>query len=98
MKPERGEYYYHFKHDPEKGTEDHLYKIIGTAVHSETDEISVIYQPLYELRFLDEKEVNYMSRPMKMWMEFVDRDEYSGPRFIKVEDEEFIGRLQKEFE
>ena len=59
--------YRHFK-----GNE---YEVIGTARHSETLEELVVYRALYDNGGL-------WVRPAAMWSEIVDRDGYSGPRFI----------------
>ena len=61
--------YRHFK-----GNE---YELIGTARHSETMEEMVVYRALYG-------EGGLWVRPLSMWNEQVDRDEYHGPRFSYV--------------
>ena len=63
--------YRHFK--------GNLYRLIGTAKHSETLEPMVVYQALYG-------EGGLWVRPASMWEEPVDRDGYKGPRFILVEE------------
>ncbi|KND47283.1 MAG: hypothetical protein AB199_02550 [Parcubacteria bacterium C7867-004] len=69
--------YYHFK-DPEK-----LYRVQGTAFHTETEETMVVYQPLY-----DDAVAPLCVRPLTMFLEDVDRPElgYKGPRFIFVRE------------
>ena len=61
--------YRHFK-----GNE---YEVIGIARHSETEEPMVVYRALYG-------EGGLWVRPLSMWNEQVDRDDYHGPRFIYV--------------
>ena len=61
--------YRHFK-----GNE---YLLIGVASHSETMEPMVVYKALYGDRGL-------WVRPASMWDEWVERDDYQGPRFIYV--------------
>ena len=61
--------YRHFK-----GNE---YEVIGLARHSETEEPMVVYRALYG-------EGGLWVRPLSMWNEQVDRDDYHGPRFIYV--------------
>ena len=56
-----------------------LYRVHGIALHSETGEEMVVYQALYGQRSL-------WVRPVSMWLEQVERDNYSGPRFIRVGD------------
>ena len=50
------------------------YELIGIAVHSETMEPMVVYRALYGERGL-------WVRPAQMWVEYIERDGYSGPRF-----------------
>lgn len=59
--------YRHFK-----GNE---YQVIGIARHSETLEPMVVYRALYG-------EGGLWARPASMWTERVERDGYSGPRFV----------------
>ena len=54
------------------------YRLLGVATHSETLEPMVVYQALYG-------EQGLWVRPAAMWTELVDRDGYSGPRFILIE-------------
>ncbi len=55
------------------------YEVLGIALHSETQEPMVVYRALYGERGL-------WVRPASMWSEPVDRDGYSGPRFVLVEE------------
>lgn len=48
------------------------YQVIGTARHSETMEVMVIYKPLYDL---DEGELKTWVRPIEM---FFDDKEHNG--------------------
>ena len=57
------------------------YEVLGTALHSETQEPMVVYRALYG-------EGGLWVRPADMWNETVERDGYSGPRFIFVEETE----------
>lgn len=61
--------YRHFK-----GNE---YQVIGTATHSETEEILVVYRPLYGDRAL-------WVRPLAMFTETVERDGQVQARFAYV--------------
>ena len=56
-----------------------LYQVIGTALHSETREPMVVYRALYG-------EGGLWVRPASMWIEHVERDGYSGPRFVPEEE------------
>ena len=55
------------------------YEVLGTALHSETKEPMVVYRALYG-------EGGLWVRPAGMWSEHVQRDGYSGPRFVLVEE------------
>jgi len=57
------------------------YEVIGTARHSETDELLVVYRPLYGERGL-------WVRPEAMFEEEVTVDGRLQLRFSKCEDEE----------
>ena len=63
--------YRHFK-----GNE---YELIGVASHSETMEPMVVYRALYG-------EGGLWVRPAAMWTETVVREDYAGPRFVKIPD------------
>ena len=56
-----------------------LYRVMYVALHSETGEEMVVYQALYGQRGM-------WVRPASMWLEHVERDGYSGPRFVRLED------------
>ena len=62
--------YRHFK-----GNE---YEVLGVAKHSETLEAMVVYRALYG-------EGGLWVRPAEMWNEQVEREDYSGPRFVYIE-------------
>ena len=53
------------------------YQVIGVASHSETLEPMVVYRALYG-------EGGLWVRPAAMWSEQVDREGYSGPRFMYI--------------
>lgn len=55
------------------------YELIGVAKHSETLESMVVYRALYG-------EGGLWVRPAAMWNEWVDREDYHGPRFYFVGD------------
>lgn len=69
--PVRPGLYRHFK-----GRE---YQVLYNALHSETLEPMVVYQALYG-------EGGIWVRPASMWSERVERNGYSGPRFIYLGD------------
>ena len=55
------------------------YEVLFLATHSETGETMVVYRALYG-------NWDFWVRPASMWTETVERDGYSGPRFIRVDD------------
>lgn len=63
--------YKHFK-----GNE---YDVVGIAKHSETKEELVVYRALYGERGL-------WVRPLAMFVQEVERDNYRGPRFVFVRE------------
>lgn len=54
------------------------YEVVGVAKHSETLELMVVYRALYG-------EGGLWVRPLSMWNEHVEREDYSGPRFVYIE-------------
>ena len=44
-------FYYHYKHDPKKGVNDHTYEVLNIAHHTEIENFAdsgfVIYAPIY---------------------------------------------------
>lgn len=54
------------------------YELIGIAKHSETLEPMVVYRALYG-------EGGLWVRPAAMWNEIVEKENYTGPRFIPIE-------------
>ncbi len=54
------------------------YRLLYVATHSETLEPMVVYQALYG-------EMGIWVRPAVMWTEWVDREDYQGPRFFPEE-------------
>ncbi len=51
-----------------------MYQVLGIGRHSENEEEMVFYQQLYD-------DYTWWCRPVKMFLENVERDGYSGPRF-----------------
>ena len=52
----------------------YLYEIIGTARHTENKEELMIYRPLFSTEC--KKGVNFVARPLKMFMSEVDHKKY----------------------
>ncbi|WP_372373702.1 DUF1653 domain-containing protein [Vreelandella venusta] len=51
-----------------------LYEVLGTAQHSETEEVLVVYRALYG-------DYGLWVRPLTMFTESVNRDDQPQPRF-----------------
>ena len=64
--------YRHYKHK--------LYEVIGVALHSETQELLVVYRPLYK------SHAEFWVRPYGMFIENVNINGKIVPRFEKVKD------------
>ena len=66
---------------PRPGVYEHFkgarYLVLTTARHSETEEALVVYRTLYG-------DYSTWVRPVSMFVEHVERDGYSGPRFRPV--------------
>lgn len=101
--PEMG-FYYHYKHDPSKGINDHAYEVLGIGFHTEDDtrpgeEHFLSYRPLYEQNvYLASKELGipcFDNRPLEMWMSDVVKDGKSFSRFQKITDPVVIAELER---
>lgn len=53
------------------------YEVIDVALHTETNEQLVIYRPLYESQY------QLFARPHAMFIESIDSDGVTAPRFTK---------------
>lgn len=60
----------------------HLYEVLGTALHTESDEPLVIYRPLSESEF------ELFARPCAMFAENVELNGTVKPRFEKLGSQE----------
>lgn len=96
--PEIG-FYYHYKHDPAGEFNNYAYEVVGVAHHteddaSERDQFLVIYRPLYEA-FVYKLGRLFDARPLSMFMETVEKDGVTRPRFARITDEALIARLNQ---
>lgn len=89
--PEKG-FYYHYKHDPGGELSNYAYEVVGISRNSEDKTYGVLYVPLYENTFL--APADYVVRPLEMFMENVEVDGVSVPRFRKITDPETIKALK----
>ena len=75
----------HWRHYKSTGWADHTYEVIGLAKHSETEEIMVIYHPLYEVP--SDSWVygyDYAVRPLSMWYDMVEWNGKMLQRFVEM--------------
>ena len=78
----QGDIIQHFKRETmteeqlEKEPDLYLYEIIGIARNTETNEKVMVYKPLYPTECMNG--VDFVVRPLEMFMSEVDRDKYPG--------------------
>lgn len=92
-------FYYHYKHEPEKGVRHYAYLVLGVGWHTETEEITVTYCPLYEEAsvFQASKKLgvpSFDNRPIEMWMGNAEVGGSQVRRFTKIEDAAVIDELR----
>lgn len=88
--PNKG-FYRHYKHNPQKGFNDHIYEVIGIALHSEEKTYFVAYRPVYINKYLSP--ANFSVRPLAMFLENVEVDGKVLPRFEYITDENLVKEL-----
>ena len=87
-------FYYHYKHDPEKGVQDYAYEILGAGIHTEEDQCFQVYRPLYEEAFVFQHGKMFDLRPLAMAMENVIVNSMEMPRFRLITDTSVIRELK----
>jgi hypothetical protein len=92
-------FYYHYKHDPAKGTQDYAYEVLNVAHHTEMDDFEagkmIVYRPLYESAKVYKAGKHWDVRPYDMFLEDVEKDGYKGKRFTKIINPTVIAALEK---
>ncbi|MEY3783933.1 MAG: hypothetical protein RLZZ230_255 [Candidatus Parcubacteria bacterium] len=83
-----GDFYYHYKHNPEGEINNFAYGIIGTALHTETENLFIIYKPLYQT------EHKLFARPHELFTGAVILDDVEIPRFSQIFDPNVISKLK----
>jgi len=81
-------FYYHCKHDHENGFDNYAYQVLGVGMHTETNEKLVVYRALYG-------EPKIFIRPLSVFMEDVEIDGGTMPRFIPIENRQILKALKK---
>lgn len=98
-------FYYHYKHDPTKGPRHFAYEVVGVGFHTEgdcrpQDACMVDYRPLYESAAVYQASLEMGlpvedHRPVDMFMEDVNLNGKTVPRFQKIDDPDVIEYLNK---
>lgn len=95
--PEPG-FYYHYKHDPKNEVGHYAYEVLNIAHHTEIEgwdkNAFVIYRPLYKSGVY-ELGKHWDARPIKMFLEDVEKDGKKMHRFTKITDQKIISELEK---
>lgn len=107
MIPEKG-FYYHYRHDQSGAVNNYAYEVLGTAfsteskragVHSDSpedffeDEV-VVYRPLYESSIVYKTGKRFWYRPVKMFLEDIEKEGKTFPRFQKIIDSAVVDELE----
>ena len=92
-------FYYHYKHDPAGPVNNYAYEVMGVGHHTEDDcrpedQYVVVYRPLYEA-FVYTNGKMFDIRPLAMFMEEVEKDGRTRPRFERITDTETINALKQ---
>jgi len=95
--PEKG-FYYHYKHDPAGAFNNYAYEFVGVGHHTEDDcrpedALLGVYRPLYDA-FVYRNGKMFDVRPLSMWLEPVEKDGKTFPRFTRITDPELVRRLE----
>ena len=90
--PENGDYFYHYKHNSNLDINNFSYQIIGIALSTETEELLVVYKPLYKLNHIFE--ASFFARPLSVFLEKVELNGQKVPRFSKIVNQIIIQKLE----
>jgi tellurite methyltransferase len=88
--PENG-FYYHYKHNEDKGFNHHAYEVTGIGKHTEDDSDFVIYRSLY---VNDITPATHFVRPIELFFDEVQYEGKTLPHFVKITDPEMIEKLK----
>jgi hypothetical protein len=96
--PQNG-FYYHYKHDTNGSVNNYAYEVIGVGHHTEEDRrpediMMVVYRPLYEDAFVYKNGKMFDLRPLAMFMENIEKDGRTFPRFKKITHPAIIAQLK----
>jgi hypothetical protein len=88
----KGGFYYHYKHTPEGDYNNYAYKVLGLARHSESEEMLVLYRPVYDNKYL--KPADCTARPLDVFLTNVNTTAGTRPRFERISDLRVVTSLQ----
>ncbi len=97
--PENG-FYYHYKHDPQQGINDHAYEVMGIGHDTEIDGLEasakVMYRPIYN-QVVYQAGKHWDLRKVSMFMDkdFEKDGKIIPERFKKITDDKIIAELTK---
>ena len=92
--PEKG-FDYHYKHDQSGAINNYAYEVVGVGYHTEENgKYFVVYRPLYE-SFVYKMGKLFDLRPIQMFMENINKDSQTLPRFEKITDIKIIAELEE---
>jgi hypothetical protein len=89
--PEKG-FYVHYKHDPNGEAYNYIYEVVGVGRNTEEKTYTVLYRPLYKNDWMPPADLQ--SRPLGMFMETVEKDGVTIPRFKQISDPQLIQELK----
>ena len=94
-------FYYHYKHDPNGPVENYAYEFLSVQFDTEKDAVwKINYRPLYKEAGVYQASLALGvpctdGRPLEMWMENVEKDDKTVPRFEKITDPVVFAELVK---
>ena len=92
--PKQGEFYDHWKRDPEGSLENHTYLVLGLGKDEETGVYRVFYRAVDRIEHIkDTDHPLWWCRRLEMFTGYVDDGGRQVPRFTKVTDSLRIFRL-----
>lgn len=95
--PQKG-FYYHYKHDPNKGVNHYAYELLGVSITTEPESreeaFIVVYRPLYQDKEGFLEGVDFCDRPLDMFVGTVIKDGVAIPRFSRITQQEVIQQLE----
>lgn len=90
--PEKG-FYIHYKHDPSGPLNNYIYEVVGIGRNTEDKTYTVLYRPVYENDWMTPADLQ--SRPLDMFLDTVEKDGASIPRFDLITDMDKISELRQ---